>query len=63
MFLASSNDSPKNDLKKLYLMGSGGFGSVYKVEHRITKKLFALKEINLKGILIKYYLQYMAMST
>ena len=33
----------KHDFKFLYVIGKGGFGKVWKVEHKKLKKLYAMK--------------------
>lgn len=34
--------------KRLHLLGAGGFGVVYKVKHRTSGEIFALKEMDLR---------------
>lgn len=35
----------KNSFKYKYIVGKGGFGKVWKVEHRKTRKVWAMKEM------------------
>ena len=36
----------KNDFEFCYIIGKGGFGKVWKISHKKTKKFFALKEMS-----------------
>ena len=52
---------PKIDLKKfkiLSLLGVGGFGTVFKVRHILTDKIYAMKVMNKNYIIQKKYLHY-----
>ena len=52
---------PKIDLKKfkiLSLLGVGGFGTVFKVRHILTDKIYAMKVMNKNYIIKKKYLHY-----
>ena len=46
----------KEDLKKLGLLGCGGFGTVTLEEHKQTGKTFALKQLS-KGFVVKMGMQ------
>merc|ERR1719343_1377392 len=46
----------KNDLKRLGLLGCGGFGAVFMVEHSATKESYALKQLS-KGYIVKAGMQ------
>ena len=51
----------KIDLKKfkiLSLLGVGGFGTVFKVRHILTGKIYAMKVMNKNYIIQKKYLHY-----
>ena len=39
------NDLNKNMFEFNYIIGKGGFGKVWKVQHKKTKEYFALKDI------------------
>ena len=43
----------RNNYNELYQLGSGGFGSVYKVFHKFEKKFYAIKKVFLTEDLIK----------
>lgn len=45
MFIASGNRMTISDFNLLKTLGKGGFGKVYLVEQKSTKKLYALKTI------------------
>ena len=52
---------PKIDLKKfkvLSLLGVGGFGTVFKVRHILTDKIYAMKVMNKNYVIKKKYLHY-----
>ena len=52
---------PKIDLKKfkiISLLGVGGFGTVFKVRHILTDKIYAMKVMNKNYIIKKKYLHY-----
>ena len=52
---------PKIDFKKfkiLSLLGVGGFGTVFKVRHILTDKIYAMKVMNKNYIIQKKYLHY-----
>jgi len=51
----------RKDLKKIGLLGSGGFGAVYLVEHAATGSTYALKELS-KGYVVKAGMQQSVMS-
>jgi len=44
-----------NDYSILETIGTGGFGTVYKVEATIEPEYFAVKKIPINGILINYF--------
>jgi translation initiation factor 2-alpha kinase 3 len=39
----------KKDFIKIKVLGKGGFGQVFKVEHKFEKTLYAIKRIKFKG--------------
>jgi serine/threonine protein kinase len=43
----------RNAYKFLYVIGKGGFGRVWKVEQKRTRKIFAMKEMEKSRILSK----------
>ena len=43
----------KNNFEFCYIIGKGGFGKVWKVQHKTTKKFYALKEMSKMKIIIK----------
>jgi len=43
----------KNDFRFNYVIGRGGFGKVWKVEHRKQRKLYAMKEMSKARIIVK----------
>ena len=52
---------PKIDFKKfkiLSLLGVGGFGTVFKVRHILTDKIYAMKVMNKNYVIQKKYLHY-----
>ena len=52
---------PKIDLRKfkvLSLLGVGGFGTVFKVRHILTDKIYAMKVMNKNYVIKKKYLHY-----
>ncbi len=36
-----------------YIVGKGGFGKVWKIEHKKTKKLYAMKEMHKARVISK----------
>ena len=57
----TKNKKSKMDLKKfkiLSLLGVGGFGTVFKVQHILTEKIYAMKVMNKNYIIKKKYLHY-----
>ena len=48
----SSDSYYNNTFEELSVVGSGGFGTVYKVKHRFNQRLYAIKLIVLKGMCI-----------
>lgn len=42
-----------NSFEKLYCIGRGGFSKVWKVEHKKTREIYAMKVINKKKIYLK----------
>ena len=47
-----------NNFKILSLLGVGGFGTVFKVKHILTDKIYAMKVMNKNYIISKKYLHY-----
>ena len=47
------NDLNKNMFEFNYIIGKGGFGKVWKVQHKKTKDYFALKEMSKRKIIDK----------
>ena len=49
------HNSHENHYKSLFIelsaIGSGGFGTVYKVKHRIDEHIYAVKRVQIKGII------------
>lgn len=43
----------KNTFQFHYIIGKGGFGKVWKVEHKKTRKLFAMKEMHKARVISK----------
>ena len=43
----------RNDFNFLEVVGKGGYGKVWKVEHRKTHRLFAIKEMSKALIIMK----------
>lgn len=43
----------KNHFQMMYVVGKGGFGKVWKVEHKKEKKTYAMKEMSKARILTK----------
>jgi len=67
--IGRGNKQPKNEKKKqikmdlnkfkiLKLLGVGGFGTVFKVRHILTGKIYAMKVMNKNYIIRKKYLHY-----
>ena len=48
-----SLETNKNHFDWKYVIGRGGFGKVWKVEHRKDKKLYAMKEMAKARIISK----------
>ena len=48
-----SNIVNKNNFQFLYVIGKGGFGRVWKVQHKKTKTIYALKEMSKLKIIDK----------
>ncbi len=56
MFLVGSSLTlalSKNQFLYMYAIGKGGFGKVWKVEKKKTKKMFAMKEMSKARIISK----------
>lgn len=41
-----SKAEKKSNFRQLYVVGKGGFGRVWKVEHKLSRKLYAMKEMS-----------------
>ena len=53
LFILSNNIVNRNNFEFCYIIGKGGFGKVWKVRHKQTKKYYALKEMSKMKIIIR----------
>ena len=44
-----------NTFDELDQIGSGGFGKVFKVNHKYSQKMYAVKKINMPGLYIIFF--------
>lgn len=54
--LGKENEARLKDFKTLIILGKGAFGQVYKVQHKVSKREFALKVVS-KDLIAKYQME------